>query len=83
VDYVIGHHEERLAEVRRVVAEGDGSTCWDIATRLTWSRSWEEIPAHMRRAANNETLAHLVWLEQRDMVTRVPGEPDLWYAPSA
>ncbi|MFF4129609.1 MBL fold metallo-hydrolase [Microbispora rosea] len=83
VDYVIGHHEERLAEVRRVVAEGDGSTCWDIATRLTWSRSWEEIPAYMRRAANNETLAHLVWLERRDMVTRVPGEPDLWYAPSA
>ncbi|GIH52276.1 Glyoxylase, beta-lactamase superfamily II [Microbispora rosea] len=83
VDYVIGHHEERLAEVRRVVAEGDGSTCWDIATRLTWSRSWEEIPAYMRRAANNETLAHLVWLERRDRVTRVPGEPDLWYAPSA
>jgi glyoxylase-like metal-dependent hydrolase (beta-lactamase superfamily II) len=83
VDYVIGHHEERLAEVQRVVADGDGSTCWDIATRLTWSRGWEEIPAHMRRAANNETLAHLVWLEQRDMVTRVPGEPDLWYAPSA
>ncbi|WP_432866356.1 MBL fold metallo-hydrolase [Microbispora rosea] len=83
VDYVIGHHEERLAEVRRVVAEGDGSTCWDIATRLTWSRSWEEIPAYMRRAANNETLAHLVWLERRDMVTRVPGEPDRWYAPSA
>ncbi|MBX6384389.1 MAG: MBL fold metallo-hydrolase [Microbispora sp.] len=83
VDYVIGHHEERLAEVRRVVAEGDGSTCWDIATRLTWSRSWEEIPAYMRRAANNETLAHLVWLEQRGMVTRVPGEPDLWFGPAA
>ncbi|WP_432925823.1 MBL fold metallo-hydrolase [Microbispora sp. CA-135349] len=83
VDYVIGHHEERLAEICRVVAEADGSACWDIATRLTWSRGWEEIPAHMRRAANNETLAHLVWLEQRGMVTRVPGEPDLWHAPSA
>lgn len=79
VDYVIAHHEDRLAEVRRVVAEGDGAACWDIATRLTWSRPWQSIAAHMRRAANNETLAHLAWLEQRGLVTRVPGEPDLWY----
>jgi glyoxylase-like metal-dependent hydrolase (beta-lactamase superfamily II) len=78
VDYVISHHEERLAEVERVVAETGGSTCWDLATRLTWSRPWETIPPHMRRGANNETLAHLVWLEARGQVSRVPGEPDLW-----
>ncbi|GIH36880.1 MBL fold metallo-hydrolase [Microbispora amethystogenes] len=79
VDHVIAHHEERLAEIRRVVADGDGPACWDIATRLSWSRPWETIPTHMRRTANGETLAHLVWLEHRGQVTRVPGEPDRWY----
>ncbi|SDL47177.1 MBL fold metallo-hydrolase [Nonomuraea jiangxiensis] len=81
VDHVMAHHDERLAEVERVVAASDGVTCWAVATRLTWSRPWETIPSYMRRAANNETLAHLVWLEARGRVLRVAGEPDLWRLP--
>jgi glyoxylase-like metal-dependent hydrolase (beta-lactamase superfamily II) len=79
VDHVIGHHEARLAEVAAGVAAAGGITCWDLAARLTWSRPWETIAPFMRRAANNETLAHLVWLESRGVVSRVAGEPDLWY----
>ncbi|MEO3870356.1 MBL fold metallo-hydrolase [Nonomuraea sp. B12E4] len=81
VDYVMAHHDERLAEVERVVGASDGVTCWAVATRLTWSRPWETIPSYMRRAANNETLAHLAWLEARGRVLRVAGEPDLWRLP--
>ncbi|WP_157250700.1 MBL fold metallo-hydrolase [Nonomuraea typhae] len=81
VDHVLAHHEERLAEIETVVAgAASGISCWAVATRLTWSRPWETIPAFMRRAANNETLAHLVWLEARGRVRRVAGEVDLWGA---
>ncbi|MDH2427748.1 MBL fold metallo-hydrolase [Sphaerisporangium sp. TRM90804] len=80
VDYVMAHHAERLAEIEAVVRAADGVACWDVATRLTWSRPWEEIPAFMRRAASNETLAHLVYLKARDRVRHVPGEPDLWHS---
>ncbi|NBE96885.1 MBL fold metallo-hydrolase [Nonomuraea sp. KC401] len=79
VDSVMAHHDERLAEIERAVAALDGAACWDLATRLTWSRPWETIPPFMRRAANNETLAHLAWLEARGRVRRVAGEPDLWF----
>ncbi|MEV5412513.1 MBL fold metallo-hydrolase [Thermopolyspora sp. NPDC052614] len=79
IDYVMSHHEERLAEIESVVAADDGAACWEIATRLTWSRPWESIQPFMRRAANNETLAHLVWLEARGRLRRVPGTPDRWY----
>lgn len=79
IDGVMAHHEERLAEIESVVAAADGAACWDIATRLTWSRPWESIEPFMRRAANNETLAHLHWLEARGRVRRAPGTPDLWY----
>ncbi|MFI9592087.1 MBL fold metallo-hydrolase [Nonomuraea sp. NPDC052265] len=78
VDHVLAHHDERLAEIERVVGEGDGVTCWEVATRLSWSRPWETIPPFMRRAANNETLAHLVWLADRGRVGREEGEPELW-----
>ncbi|MEU4328262.1 MBL fold metallo-hydrolase [Nonomuraea dietziae] len=80
VDYVIGHHEDRLEEIAEVIGAHDGITCWDIATRLTWSRPWESIQPFMRRAANNETLAHLAWLEAKGRVRRTPGEADLWYS---
>lgn len=80
VDYVVAHHGERLAEIERVVAGASGVTCWEVATRLTWSRPWETIPPFMRRAANNETLAHLVWLEARGRIRREPGDRELWHS---
>ncbi|SEG94614.1 Glyoxylase, beta-lactamase superfamily II [Nonomuraea solani] len=79
VDRVLAHHDERLAEIEQVVGAADGVDCWAVATRLTWSRPWEKIQPFMRRSANNETLAHLVWLEAKGRVRRVVGEPDLWY----
>jgi glyoxylase-like metal-dependent hydrolase (beta-lactamase superfamily II) len=83
VDYVTAHHGRRLAEIESVVAAGGGATCWEITTGLTWSRPWEKIEAFMRRAATNETLAHLVYLAARGRVRLVPGagpgDPDLWY----
>ncbi|WP_344488546.1 MBL fold metallo-hydrolase [Nonomuraea monospora] len=81
VDSVMAHHDERLAEIEQVVAAAGGVTCWDVATRLTWSRPWETIPSFMRRSANNETLAHLVWLEAKGRVVKEAGEPDLWHLP--
>lgn len=78
VAYVISHHEDRLTEVETAVRESDGITCWNLASGLTWSRPWETIPPFMRRSANNETLAHLVWLEARGRITRTKGEPDIW-----
>ena len=80
VDYVMAHHGKRLAEIESAVSAADGATCWDVTTRLTWSRPWDTIPAFMRRAATNESLAHLVYLEGRGRLRRVPGEPDLWYS---
>ncbi|WP_225878696.1 MBL fold metallo-hydrolase [Spongiactinospora rosea] len=79
VEDVMAHHGERLGEIEAVLAGADGMSCWKAATRLTWSRPWESIPEFMRRGANNETLAHLVWLEARGRARRVPGEPDLWF----
>jgi glyoxylase-like metal-dependent hydrolase (beta-lactamase superfamily II) len=74
---LLHHHEVRLEEVARCVAEESDSTTWHIATRLHWSRPWAEIGA-MQRAAAAETFAHLITLTRRGRVVNLGGDTDRW-----
>jgi glyoxylase-like metal-dependent hydrolase (beta-lactamase superfamily II) len=76
------HHEARLDELLQRLAERPGSTVWELASRLTWSRSWEETHGALRRAAATETLAHLLLLESRGLAART-GEVPRWRAVSS
>jgi len=77
LDELRRHHNERFREA--VAAVGDGvSTAWAIASRMHWSRPWDEIEGFMRRAAVGETVAHLRTLEHRGVVREEPGEPSHW-----
>jgi glyoxylase-like metal-dependent hydrolase (beta-lactamase superfamily II) len=73
------HHAARLDEIETALREHPGSTAWELTTGLAWSRPWDEVPAYMRRAANGETLAHLVLLERRARLRREPGVPARFY----
>jgi glyoxylase-like metal-dependent hydrolase (beta-lactamase superfamily II) len=75
VDALIAHHADRLDEILDVVRRVPGATSWDITVNLTWSRPWNDIPLFMQRAANGETLAHLVLLEYHERVRRVGHHP--------
>jgi glyoxylase-like metal-dependent hydrolase (beta-lactamase superfamily II) len=69
------HHDERLREIAGVLAERGPTTCWDVTTRLTWSRPLDATSGFLQRAAMGETLAHLVFLEAEGTVVRTPGRP--------
>ncbi len=75
LDELVRHHEARLTEIEDELRRRSGTTCWDLTTSLTWSRPWEQIPPFMQRAANGETLAHLVLLEARGRAWRQDGVP--------
>lgn len=79
LDEIIGHHEQRLAEIVDVIGRRPGISVWDITLSLHWSRPWDEIPSFMQRAANGETLAHLVLLENRGLVRREVDIPNRFY----
>ena len=66
---------------RQVIAT-PGISCWDITLPLHWSRPWDEIPPFMHRAANGETLAHLMVLLAAGRVARHGGEPWRWEPPA-
>jgi glyoxylase-like metal-dependent hydrolase (beta-lactamase superfamily II) len=76
---LIEHHDARAQEVLDIVAAGGQPTIWDVTTRLTWSRGWDQITGFMRRAALFETAAHIQYLEQQGQLavrSGSPGEPD-------
>jgi len=79
VDALVGHHNDRLAEIEAVLAKSPGISCWDITLGLSWSRPFEDLHDYMQRAANGETLAHLVLLEHRGRVTRESNVPTRFY----
>ena len=79
VDDLIGHHDRRLDEISATVAASPGLTCWEVTQRLTWSRPWPQIHGFMRRAANGETLAHLVVLQARGRVQPTGHDPQRWF----
>jgi glyoxylase-like metal-dependent hydrolase (beta-lactamase superfamily II) len=81
VDDLLAHHRDRLTAIEDMVAASPGISCWDLTVRLPWSRPWAEIPPFMRRAANGETLAHLMVLLAAGRVLRDGGEPWRWAPP--
>jgi glyoxylase-like metal-dependent hydrolase (beta-lactamase superfamily II) len=71
------HHRDRFAEVVAILREGPDSA-WNIAARMNWSRSWDDIIGFMRRAAVGETVSHLRVLQIDGIVRVEDGEPALW-----
>ena len=79
LDEIIVHHADRLTEIEGLLREHPGLTAWELSIRLTWSRSWEEIPDFMQRAAVGETLAHIVLLENHQRLRREGDRPARFY----
>jgi glyoxylase-like metal-dependent hydrolase (beta-lactamase superfamily II) len=74
------HHEHRLAELLAAVRAHPGSTPWELAAHLTWSRPWEQYARRMRIFAVTETDAHLRLLASRGLVVGSGGAVPTWTA---
>jgi glyoxylase-like metal-dependent hydrolase (beta-lactamase superfamily II) len=73
-DDIAAHHERRLAELLAAIAAHPDATSWDLAGRLTWSRSWDQYSGRMRISAVTETAAHVLELVARGLVTASGGD---------
>jgi glyoxylase-like metal-dependent hydrolase (beta-lactamase superfamily II) len=78
VDELTAHHEHRLTELLAAIRANPGSTPWDLAAHLTWSRPWEQYERRMRIFAVTETDAHLRLLASRGLVTGSGGPVPTW-----
>jgi glyoxylase-like metal-dependent hydrolase (beta-lactamase superfamily II) len=75
---LIEHHRLRLDEVLTAVREAPGSTAWEVAQRLTWSRPWHEMGEQQWPHAAGEALSHLQLLAHRGRIAGTAGTPVRW-----
>ncbi|MCU1692340.1 MAG: Beta-lactamase-like Metallo-hydrolase [Frankiales bacterium] len=80
VDQLTEHHEQRLLELVDALQAHPGSTAWDLAAHVSWSRPWEAYERHMRIVAVSETDAHLRLLESRGLVSGADTGAVAWTA---
>ena len=78
VDALTAHHEQRLTELLTAIRSHPGSTPWQLAAHLTWSRPWEQYERRMRIFAVTETDAHLRLLASRGLVVSDGGPVPAW-----
>ncbi|WP_415950627.1 MBL fold metallo-hydrolase [Streptomyces sp. KLOTTS4A1] len=74
---LLDHHEERLAGLRRLLAEP--LTPWQLATRMEWNRPWDQIPYGSQNIAVSEAEAHLRRLVKQGHVEAVDGSDPVRY----
>ncbi len=79
---ITAHHHERLDALELLLAAGP-TTLWDLAKGLPWNRDWSELGLSTKRAAVNETAAHLRHLVVRGRARRIKGIRPLTYEPVA
>jgi glyoxylase-like metal-dependent hydrolase (beta-lactamase superfamily II) len=73
IDELFAHHDRRLAETLRVVAENPGISGYAVASRLTWSiraKNWEDFPVAQKWFAVGEALSHLDYLVEAKKIRR-------------
>ena len=83
VDAITAHHERRLAELLDAIRRGPGSTPWQLAGELTWSRPWDQYSGQMRIFAVTETAAHAHLLERRGLAAASRTRPPAYTARAA
>ena len=74
IDELLRHHDRRVSETEKVVAENPGMTTYEIAGRMTWqirARTWQEFPVIQKFFAVGECLAHLDYLIGLGRVKRI------------
>ncbi len=68
IDEILRHHEERLAEIESILAEGP-MTAYEVARRVKWDIGpFDQLDVYNKFFAVGEALSHLVHLEFRGRV---------------
>jgi len=72
IDELKRHHEKRAGEILVILKKGSGSA-FEVASGMTWDikfDSWNDFPVAQKWFATGETISHLRFLEEKQLVTK-------------
>jgi hypothetical protein len=78
-DALLAHHRDRLAEAEELVRQRPGTTTWEVAAALHWSRPWPEFDGMVRHSALGEAYTHLLHLQSRQRIANRGSGVDAWH----
>lgn len=73
IDTLLAHHERRLDDACRIIAENPGLNAYEIAQHMRWkvhAGNWLEFPPNQQFFAHSETVAHLDRLVREGRIER-------------
>lgn len=70
IDEIIRHHEERLNEIYDIISYNEKLTAFEVAKRIKWYKSWDELSIVDKQLAVGETISHLVYLERQGKIKK-------------
>jgi glyoxylase-like metal-dependent hydrolase (beta-lactamase superfamily II) len=76
------HHQKRLEEIISILEEGE-KTAFEIASQMSWDivyDSWELFPVPQKWFATGEAIAHLKYLEEKEMISKKMPEQKIIYS---
>ena len=82
VDELIEHHRVRANEVLEILEKKPNSAYW-TASEMTWdivAKSWEDFPVMQKWFATGEAIAHLRYLEDKEIIQREMRDGKIFYS---
>ena len=76
------HHQKRLDEIVSILGEGR-MDAFQVASRMTWDivyDSWDLFPVSQKWFATGEAIAHLKYLEEREVTRKETGRERITYS---
>lgn len=76
------HHKHRADEVLSILEKGERNA-YQVASKMTWDityESWDLFPVAQKWFATGEAIAHLKYLEEKEMVVREERDGKIVYS---
>ena len=82
IDELIEHHRVRANEVLEILEKKPNNAYW-TASEMTWdivAKSWNDFPVMQKWFATGEAIAHLRYLEDKEIISREMRDGKIFYS---
>jgi len=79
VEEIKKHHEERLDEIVNIIKIKGEANGFEIATSISWYKKWEDLSVFDKQLAMGETLAHIKYMVEKDVLKEIRKGSAIYY----